>query len=77
MLVTTMNNTVTKFQEDIREEVAEVKRNTQELVQIYQAMKGLATVLMWIGKLAKPIAFIATAITAATLYLQGVKIPKT
>ena len=42
----------------------EVADNTRELVELFQSFKGAIKVLNWLGKLAKPMAYIVGLFTA-------------
>ena len=53
---------------DLREALAMMQplvSDTREIVEMFVAFKGAWKVLHWIGKLAKPMAWIAAAFTAA------------
>ena len=52
------------------------KESTEDLVTVFNSLKGLSNILLWIGKIMKPLIWIAGIITAANLYFHGVKIPK-
>lgn len=56
--------TLNKQLTDIRKEVAELKKSTEELVDILQSWKGAMKVLAFLGALAKPVGYIATAAAA-------------
>ena len=60
----------------VKEDLDEFRESTKELMEVFKALQGVSSVLLWIGKMIKPIAWVAGAITAVTLYMQGVRIPK-
>lgn len=51
----------------------EVADNTRELVELFQSFKGAINVLNWLGKLAKPIAYIVGLGTALLGFWAALK----
>lgn len=51
----------------------QVADNTKDLVELFQAMKGALKVLNWLGKLAKPMAYIIGLGTAALGFWTALK----
>jgi hypothetical protein len=60
----------------LRKEVKDSREENKEMLEAFRALKGLFVVVTFIGKVAKPIAWIIGVFTAIALYFQGVKIPK-
>lgn len=65
---------------DLRDELAENTRatravagNTAELVELFQSFKGAIKVLNWLGKLAKPMAYIVGLGTAMLGFWAALK----
>lgn len=61
---------------DVKENLETFKSSTQDLVTVFNSLKGLSNILIWIGKIMKPLIWLAGIITAVNLYFNGVKIPK-
>ena len=49
---------------------------TTDLIVAFNSVRGVSNVLIWVGKIMKPVMWVAGLITAANLYMHGVKIPK-
>jgi hypothetical protein len=58
---------------ELNTEFKTFKDSTKDLVITFESLKGLVTVLIWIGKALKPLAVVGAAIVAAVLYFQGNK----
>lgn len=61
---------------EVREEMKEFKGATKDMVEAFRNLQGLSSILVWIGKIMKPLVWIAAVAAATTAYLQGIKIPK-
>lgn len=68
--------TLTQSVAQIKLDLDQFRESTKDLLEVFRALQGVATVIVWIGKIVKPLAIVATIITGATLYFQGLKIPK-
>lgn len=60
---------------EVKNDLNEFRESTKALVETFNALQGLVNVLLWIGKVMKPLAVVAVAITGAVLYFQGLKFP--
>lgn len=61
--------------DDLQRVVEEFKKDTETLIEAFKAIEGLVKVILFIGKIAKPVVIVAGTITAVTMYLKGVRIP--
>lgn len=48
----------------------------KEIIEVVRALKVLANIVAWFGKIAKPLLWIAGLGTLVLAYFQGIKIPK-
>lgn len=77
--MTRIEDNATTLREDMAENTKATKLvadNTAELVEIFESFKGAIKVLNWLGKLAKPMAYIAslfTALMGAWVAWRGIK----
>ena len=53
-----------------------LKASTNDLVTVFDSLQGVSNVLIWIGKIMKPLIWISGIITAAYMFFHNVKIPK-
>lgn len=74
-LTEAMGEVRTDFTE-LNTEFKTFRDSTKDLVVTFESLKGLVTVLIWIGKALKPLAVVGAAIVAVVLFFQGTKIPK-
>lgn len=73
-----MNNVVkdlTHTIHEVKEDMDSFRESTKSLIETFQALQGLVNVLLWIGKIMKPLTVVAIAITGIVLYFQGLKFP--
>ena len=55
----------------VESKVDHIDKNTKDLVDGFNAVQGAFTVLGWIGKIAKPILWIAAAWAATALFFSS------
>lgn len=58
----------------VEAKVDRIEKNTEGVVKAFKAAQGAFAVLEWLGKLAKPILWIAGLVTAAGVIWQNVKL---
>lgn len=58
----------------VEAKVDRIEQNTEGVVKAFEAAQGAFAVLEWLGKLAKPILWIAGLVTAAGVIWQNVKL---
>lgn len=58
----------------VEAKVDRIEKNTEGVVKAFEAAQGAFAVLEWLGKLAKPILWIAGLVTAAGVIWQNVKL---
>lgn len=54
--------------------VDKIERNTEEVVEAFNAAKGAFAVLEWLGKLAKPLMWIGGLMTAIGILWQNFRV---
>lgn len=67
---------VSALRADLQDNTAATKAvadNTRELVELFQSFKGAIKVLNWLGKLAKPMAYIVGLFTAIAGFYTALK----
>ena len=58
----------------VEAKVDRIEQNTEGVVKAFEAAHGAFAVLEWLGKIAKPILWIAGLVTAAGVIWQNIKI---
>lgn len=67
---------LTESVREVRSEMKEFKEATKDMVEVFRNLQGLSNILIWIGKIMKPLAWLAAVLAAVTAYFQGYRIPK-
>lgn len=49
-----------------------IQADTHDVVEAFKVLKAINTVLLWVGKIAKPLIFIASLVTFLVLYFKGI-----
>lgn len=60
---------------EVKRDLDEFRESTKALVETFNSLQGLVNVLLWIGKVMKPLAVVAVGITGIVLYFQNFKFP--
>jgi hypothetical protein len=72
VLVDNLSKTV----QEVKTGLDVLKASTTDLVTVFESVQGVSNVLIWLGKVIKPLIWISGIITAAYMFFHNVKIPK-
>jgi hypothetical protein len=61
---------------DVKKDLDSFRESTKDLVEVFNSLQGVTKVIIFVGKLLKPLAAITVFFATIHFYLNGLKIPK-